>query len=158
MRAMMKQLKLTVNETKTRMAHLPDDTFDFLGYTFGRLYSQRTGNAYLGCRPSTRKVRSICDAVSQLTQRDTRHFDTAERVKLINRKLIGWRNYFAVGTVAQAWRTVDNHARCRLRQWLRKKHQVQGSGKSRFRKSYLCDTLGLVQLGATQRGDPWATT
>jgi hypothetical protein len=30
------ELKLTVNETKTRVSKLPEEKFDFLGYTFGR--------------------------------------------------------------------------------------------------------------------------
>src|SRR5215470_115390 len=36
MRDMMERLKLTVNETKTRLRRLPEEPFDFLGYTFGR--------------------------------------------------------------------------------------------------------------------------
>jgi len=46
MRIMMTKLKLTVNETKTRVAKLPEEKFDFLGYTFGRCYSPKTGRAY----------------------------------------------------------------------------------------------------------------
>jgi RNA-directed DNA polymerase len=48
MRGMMSRLKLTVNETKTRLCHLPDDSFDFLGYTLGRNYDSRTDKSYLG--------------------------------------------------------------------------------------------------------------
>jgi len=33
--ALMTGLKLTVNETKTRVCKLPEEKFDFLGYTFG---------------------------------------------------------------------------------------------------------------------------
>ena len=39
MRNMMTRLKLTVNERKTKLCRLPEQTFDFLGYTFGRYYS-----------------------------------------------------------------------------------------------------------------------
>src|SRR5262249_28958703 len=46
MRTMMTKLKLTVNETKTRLCRLPDETFDFLGYTLGRNYDRRTGEPY----------------------------------------------------------------------------------------------------------------
>ena len=31
MRNMMQKLKLTVNETKTHVCHVPSDSFDFLG-------------------------------------------------------------------------------------------------------------------------------
>jgi hypothetical protein len=35
----MSKLKLTVNEEKTRICKVPEGEFDFLGYTFGRMYS-----------------------------------------------------------------------------------------------------------------------
>ena len=52
MRQLMARLKLTVNEAKTHVCYLPQERFDFLGYTFGRCYSTQTGRAYLGTRPS----------------------------------------------------------------------------------------------------------
>src|SRR5712671_5427996 len=45
MQGMMSKLKLTVNETKTRLCRLPEESFDFLGYTIGRCHSPRTGEA-----------------------------------------------------------------------------------------------------------------
>jgi RNA-directed DNA polymerase len=54
MHEMMRRLKLTVNEAKTRVCHLPKERFDFLGYTFGRYYSPQTGRAYLCAWPSKR--------------------------------------------------------------------------------------------------------
>jgi hypothetical protein len=45
LREIMGKLKLTVNEEKTRICKVPQETFDFLGYTFGRLYSPKTGKA-----------------------------------------------------------------------------------------------------------------
>src|SRR6202050_3145200 len=50
LRTIMGKLKLTVNEDKTRICRVPEGEFDFLGYTFGRMYSARTGKAYLGYR------------------------------------------------------------------------------------------------------------
>ena len=60
MRDMMTKLKLTVNETKTRVCKLPEEKFDFLGYTFGRCYSPKTGRTYLGSVPSKKRVSRIC--------------------------------------------------------------------------------------------------
>src|SRR5713226_2732289 len=39
LREIMGRLKLTVNEEKTRICKVPEGEFDFLGYTFGRMYS-----------------------------------------------------------------------------------------------------------------------
>nr|WP_234813660.1 reverse transcriptase domain-containing protein [Candidatus Hamiltonella defensa] len=44
MLALMAKLKLTVNEEKSRLCRMPEGGFDFLGYTFKRLYSARTRN------------------------------------------------------------------------------------------------------------------
>ena len=46
----------------------------------------------------------------------------------INRKLRGWSNYFRIGTVSKAYRSVDSHVRHRVRQWLCVKFKVQGNG------------------------------
>jgi group II intron reverse transcriptase/maturase len=60
MRNIMTKLKLTVNETKTRICKLPEEKFDFLGYTFGRCYSTKTGRAYLFCLgPVSKAYRAV---------------------------------------------------------------------------------------------------
>ena len=44
LREIMGKLQLTVNEEKTRICRVPNGEFDFLGYTFGRMYSPETGH------------------------------------------------------------------------------------------------------------------
>jgi RNA-directed DNA polymerase len=146
MRTMMAKLKLTVNETKTRLCRVPDDKFDFLGYTFGRYFSPRTGGAYIGVRPSAKKIQGICAALSEQTQRCWLFLDPAEMVARLNRMLRGWANYFCVGAVRAAYRVVDTHACHRLRQWLGRRERVQGSSRSRYSEPYLRRTYGLVKL------------
>jgi group II intron reverse transcriptase/maturase len=132
MRDMMAKLKLTVNETKTRCTRVPDATFDFLGYTFGRLYSPKTGESYLGMRPSAQKIQRICAAISEQTGRHWLFLDPKEVVRRLNRMLRGWANYFSRCAVNAAYRIVDNHACFRLRQWLGRRERVQGSSRSRY--------------------------
>jgi group II intron reverse transcriptase/maturase len=146
MRTMMAKLKLTVNETKTRRCRVPDEKFDFLGYTFGRFYSPRTGGAYLGVRPSAKKIATICEAISERTERRWLFLDPEELVGRLNRMLRGWANYFRLGTVSAAYRSVDAHACFRLRQWLGRREGVQGSSRSRYSVPYLRQTYGLIGL------------
>jgi RNA-directed DNA polymerase len=87
MRAMMSKLKLTVNETKTRVCYLPEEKFDFLGYTFGRCYSRRRGRVYLGTVPSKKRVQRICRAISDETGRDTVWQDSKTIVARLNRNV-----------------------------------------------------------------------
>jgi group II intron reverse transcriptase/maturase len=146
MRDMMQKLKLTVNEQKTHACRLPEDKFDFLGYTFERLYSPRTGNAYLSMRPSRKKVSRVCQEITALTRRNTRGRETSEQVRRLNRLLAGWGNYFRAGTVQPIYHTVNRHACERLRKWLCAKHKYQGGGYTRFSHEYLVKQLGLIQL------------
>src|SRR3954464_12343142 len=132
MRGMMSKLKLTVNEAKTRLCRLPDETFDFLGYTLGRNYDRRTGQPYLGPRPSSKKIQRLCREISEMTERRTTLRDVDEQIGRINAKLRGWSNYFRIGTVSTAYRTVNGHVLHRVRQWLCAKFKVRGQGTARF--------------------------
>ncbi len=156
MRNMMQRLKLTVNESKTRQCRVPDETFDFLGYTLGRCWSPKTGRAYIGTRPSKKKVVGLCRTISEKTSRRWSTRDAKELVAELNRTMIGWANYFRLGPVSKAYATVDLHAGNRLRQWLCRKHKVPGRGTSRFPDTYLHRVLGLVRLTERTRNFPWA--
>jgi group II intron reverse transcriptase/maturase len=158
MRNIMTKLKLTVNETKTRVCKLPEEKFDFLGYTFGRCYSSKTGRAYLGTVPSKQRVIRICKTISELTGRDQLLLDQERVVAKLNRTMIGWANYFCLGPVSKAYQAVDQHARNRLLQWLCAKHKVLGSGTKRFPEKSLHEVLGLVCLNQRTSNFPWATS
>src|SRR6201986_2753356 len=69
LRKIMSKLKLTVNEEKTRICRVPERTFDFLGYTFGRMFSERTGQARLGYRPSKKSIKRMVEKIHALTDR-----------------------------------------------------------------------------------------
>ena len=97
LRKIMSKLKLTVNEEKTRICKVPEGEFDFLGYTFGRMYSARTGQARLGYRPSKKSIKRMVENVHELTVRSGTWQDTTQMVKKLNRTLRGWANYFEVG-------------------------------------------------------------
>jgi group II intron reverse transcriptase/maturase len=158
MRDIMVKLKLTVNETKTRVCKLPEEKFDFLGYTFGRNYSPKTGRAHIGTVPSKKRVIRICETISELTGRDQTLLDQETVVGKLNRSMIGWANYFYLGPVSKAYQAVDQHARMRLLQWLCAKHKVLGSGTKRFPEAYLHQVVGLVCLTKRTSNFPWATS
>lgn len=156
MQTMIDRLKLTVNEEKTRRCRIPQEQFDFLGYTFGRCYSAKNGRAYIGTRPSTKSIRKVCRTISEATGRRWLLKDPEERVTDLNRILVGWANYFSLGPVSKAYRAVDGHASGRLRRWLCKKHKQPGRGTARFPDKHLYDVLGLQRLSVRTRNLPWA--
>ena len=156
MRDMMSKLKLTVNGKKTRVCKLPEEKFDFLGYTFGRCYSTKTGRTYLGTTPSKKRVQRICASISDETGRNKTTLAAEEIVKKLNQMLNGWANYFCLGPVSKAYRAVDQHTRKRLRQWLCIKHKVRWPGKKQFPTVSFYEVLGLVSLTERTASLPWA--
>ncbi|WP_130417170.1 group II intron reverse transcriptase/maturase [Edaphobacter modestus] len=156
MQKMMSKLKLTVNDSKTRVCSVPEEKFDFLGYTFGQCYSPKTGRAYLGTVPARKRVRRIRGEIREMTGRSTTSLDPLTIVTKLNRTMCGWANYFCLGPVSTAYRAVDGYAAMRLRLWLRTKHKLSGRANGMFPDTHLYGALGLVRLDRRTRNFPWA--
>ncbi|WP_448512429.1 group II intron reverse transcriptase/maturase [Photorhabdus laumondii] len=156
MRGLMAKLKLTVNEEKTRLCGLPEGEFDFLEYTFKRLYSARTRKPYIGTRPSKKSIKRMIESIRLQMSRSLEWMDAGEMVIRLNQKLGGWTNYFRLGPVTQSYRFIDRYTTTRLRRWLCKKHKQRSRGLKRYPDEYFYNQLGLIQLPRLPQRLPWA--
>jgi len=129
LRKIMSKLKLTVNEEKTRICKVPEGEFDFLGYSFGRMYSARTGQARLGYRPSKKSIRRMVENIHALTRPIG---DMARKpqklVGKLNRTLRGWAKLLQ-GRHRQQGVQSDRQTTplCGCADGLRSKHKVQAT-------------------------------
>lgn len=126
-KAVMTRLGLSLNEAKTSIRNARRETFDFLGYSFGRHVLKKTGEDYLGASASRKSVRRIKDKVSEVLVRQ----NTAPWPEIrdqLNRLLRGWSAYFSYGTKVPVYRAIDNHVRDRCCGFLRRRHNARRRG------------------------------
>ncbi len=145
MRHLITKLGLMVNEKKTRVAKLPAERFDFLGYTVGRYYG-KGGRPYWGTAISKKAIQRVSNGIHDATSSRWGNKDVQSRVDEINVLLRGWAGYFNQGPVAKVYRALQDYTNRRLRLWLMRKQGRQGTGYRQYPDQFLYETLGLMRL------------
>jgi RNA-directed DNA polymerase len=144
-RRWMAQIGLALNETKTGVWDARREHFDFLGYTFGPLYSPRTGGRYNGARPSKKALFRVKGAV-RARLRPGNLAPVGEVVAALNRTLRGWANYFGYGSVSQVRHDLDAYVEERVRAFLRRRHKVASRGRRQFPREKIFGELGVLSM------------
>jgi RNA-directed DNA polymerase len=142
-RRWMTGIGLALNEGKTRVCNARCESFDFLGYTFGPMYSPRTGGRYNGARPSKKAVASIKERIRRRL-RPGNHAPWDDVARDLNRRVRGWCAYFRYGSVTKARHAVKLHTYHTVRRFLRRRHQVAGEGYRQFPIQDVFGTLGVL--------------
>ena len=150
-RSLMTRLGLMVNERKTRLVKVPEESFDFLGYTVGRLYGLY-GRSYIGIQPSKKAVHKLRRRIHDETSRRWDCQLPQERIPALNALLRGWCGYFNHGHVIPTYRVMRRYTELRLRRWLMRRAKRYGTGYKRYPTTYLYQTLGLYEI-PTRRAD-----
>ena len=145
MTALMTRLGLEVNVTKTQIARLPEEAFDFLGYTVGRFYG-KDGRPYFGTRPSKKAVKSLLRRIHQRTTRQWYPDEPASTVARISSMIRGWCGYFDQGPVIEIYELVRAYTERRIRRWLMRRSGRRGVGFRQIPNEYLYETLGLYTV------------
>jgi group II intron reverse transcriptase/maturase len=145
MKQLMAKIGLTVNERKTRLVRVPEESFDFLGYTIGRFHG-KGGQPFIGTRPSKKAVRKLMREIHEQTTSQWNASKPEIRTTVINHKLRGWAGYFDQGPVVKEYRTIRNYTERRLRRWLMRRRKQRGTGYRQYPDAYLYEKLGLFML------------
>ena len=130
---------VTLNEAKTSIKQARQESFNFLGYTFGPHRYKKDGHWYLGASPSKKALARIKEKVGNLLVPS--HTGAWEEVRdRLNQILRGWSAYFHYGTRAAAYVYES------VRHFLRRRHQVHTRGTKRFSVKAVFGELGVLQL------------
>jgi RNA-directed DNA polymerase len=135
-------MKLRLKVSKTRIVEAEKETFDFLGYTFRKAASKRTGKQWAYWYPSAKAMKAIRRKI-RATADHRRPVKVEQVVKELNPAIRGWVNYFRIANSAEKFGTVRRYATQRVRKFMRRRRQAKGYGYKRYPESYLYNTLGL---------------
>jgi RNA-directed DNA polymerase len=145
MRDAMAKLGLTLNEAKTSLKDARKERFDFLGYSFGPHWFKKNGKWYLGASPSKKSMQRFKTKVGdRLVPANVVPWEDVRDE--LNSMLLGWSHYFSYGATAGAYKHVDWHVYQRARDFLTRRHKVQGRGTARFSCDIVYGELGLIRL------------
>ena len=139
----MARLGLRLNETKTVIRNGRKESFNFLGYTFGRMTFKKDGTCYLGASPSKISVSRLKQKVGALLRPCEKGAWPDVRNRL-NALLRGWCTYFCYGTTMIAYRAVERNVYNRVRRFLVERHKVPSRGISRFPSERVFGELGVM--------------
>jgi RNA-directed DNA polymerase len=144
-RKVMRCLKLTLNEAKTKLRDGRRESFDFLGDTFGPQRYRKDGHGYWGASPSKKRVARLRRKVNEVLVAGNQGTWLGVRERL-NRLLGGWSSYFSHGTRRSAYGAVDNHVAARVRHFLRRRHQLPSRGTRLLADEVIFGPLGVLRL------------
>lgn len=136
------RLDLELNEEKSRVVDAEEEPFDFLGFTFRRVWNRERRKRITLFQPSKKsqkrlreKVKKVLNTLAPVT--------TAEQVRRTNAILRGWVNYFRVGNSSKTFHNIRWYVEMKLRRVLQYKAHRYGCGWKRYNYDYLYRKLGL---------------
>jgi RNA-directed DNA polymerase len=142
LREILSRLELELNEEKSRVVDAEKETFDFLGFTFRRVWDRERTKRVTLYSPSRRSQQRLRDRVKK-TLNAHAPVSTEEQIERTNRLLRGWVNYFRVGNSSRVFHDIRRHVETRLRRVLQRRAGRRGLGWKRYGYAHLYDAFGL---------------
>lgn len=142
----MSKLKLTLHPVKTKIIHMQQEGFDFLGFHFYKMKSIKRGWLMPYFRPSQKAMNSIRDAIRRVTNRNLLCVPMEEKIKELNPIIRGWRNYFCIGNSTKQFQKLDEYL------WMRLWRSTYNPKKEKKNRSYKIEWVrDLFQSGKIER-------
>ncbi|MBK5276191.1 MAG: group II intron reverse transcriptase/maturase [Desulfuromonadales bacterium] len=150
-RQILERLKLTLNESKTKIVNAHKGKFDFLGFSIRMAESWKTGNLYPHVQPSKKSLQKIKDRVTGLTARRRTIMTLEWIVKEVNATVRGWVGYFHYRNCSKALGQIRSHVEERLITHLRKRHKIRNrnAGYVRFPNRLIYKRYSLYKVPTT---------
>jgi RNA-directed DNA polymerase len=146
-------VRVEVNEEKSRIVDLcRGESFGFLGFDFRRIRSRR-GAWRVHYTPKLKKRTALLRKLKGVFRR-YRSQPVERVIYLINPRLRGWVNYFAVGHSSECFTFIQSWVEKKVRRHLMHARQREGFGWKRWSRRWLYDTYKLFNGYKVRRPQP----
>jgi RNA-directed DNA polymerase len=142
LREILERLELRLHDEKSRIVDAEKETFDFLGFTYRRVWNRthtKRATIFYASKKSQKRlrarIRKVLDPQAPVT--------TVEQVRRANQVLHGWVNYFRYGNSSAVFHDLRWHVEMKLRRVLQRKARRYGLGWKRYDHAHIYRTLGL---------------
>jgi len=145
----MQRLELSLNQEKTKIISLWEgkEGFDFLGFHNRKVMRKSIdGRIYYTLIQwiSNKSRKKIYRKIKETLARNTLYKSVKEMIQTLNRKIVGWRNYYGISPFHKLTK-IDKHIRVSLVYWFNKKRQVR-KRKGFYDLIYFFNDKGLKYL------------
>ena len=151
LRQILERLKLTLNESKTKIVNAHKEKFYFLGFSIWMAESSKSGNLYPHVQPSKKALKAIKDRVTVITHRKMTAKPLEKIMTEVNATVRGWVGYFHFKNCSKVLTNLKEHVEGRLQTHLRKRHKIKdrGTGGIKFSSQKLYGKYGLYKVPTT---------
>jgi group II intron reverse transcriptase/maturase len=142
LREILERLELELNEEKSRVVDAEKETFDFLGFTYRRVWNRERTKRVTLYHPSKKSQKRIREKVKRVLNPNV-PVSTSELIVQVNVLIRGWVNYFRVGNSSKVFYSTRWYVEMKLRRVLQRRAGRYGLGWNRYDYNYLYRKLGL---------------
>ena len=154
-KAVLGDLRLSLNEEKTKVVDARKESFSFLGFTIQVKENPATSKKFPLIIPSKKALKHIKMEIKNMTCRKNLALPKDVVVNKLNEAVRGWVNYFYYGNCSNDLLRLKGYLDERVRTYLRRKHGIKNRGYGAFPYEYLHEDLGLYKIPTTA---PWTQT
>ena len=138
------KLKLKLNQKKTRVVNIEEESFDFLGYSFGKALNQSKTKKVTYFWPSQKAENSIREKIKKITNHK-RPIKVEQVIAELNPVIRGWVNYFRIGNSSRKFGKIRLYAANKVRKFIRRREKKSGYGYKEYPDIYLYERIGLYR-------------
>ncbi len=147
LKRILERMELTLNEEKTKVLNVWEETFDFLGFTIG-YRKGRISKKYLSIIPGKKAEKRFRRNIDKYLK-ESLYFNDSQLTKGLNEKIRGWIGYFSIPGVSHTWesrQSLSYYVGIKLEWYFQRKSQRRKRLVNQRAVHYLIRHYGLINM------------